>query len=208
MRMGSPAVPFAPRRTSATRRLAVLVDQPSGRVGLPGRRLVCHRLAGHSPAAPIGVTEGCVFADPHQELARLRRRFAWYPEPVPWWLVACQWRRLAQEEPGVQQAMRSAEHAEREAALCQAYRLLASRFNSLAGCSVDSSLRPCFDRPARVVGADRFALAALDRVSDRKLATRALSGSVDQLLDCTDVLSSPDRVSLLRSYYRASGFED
>jgi hypothetical protein len=50
----------------------------------------------------LGVTEGSVFADPHRELARLRARLAWYPEPVYWWLLACQWRRLAQEEPFVQ----------------------------------------------------------------------------------------------------------
>ena len=52
----------------------------------------------------LGLTEGSVFADPHQELARMRRRLAWYPEPVFWWLLACQWRRLAQEEPFVQRA--------------------------------------------------------------------------------------------------------
>lgn len=50
----------------------------------------------------LGLTTGSVFADPKKELARLRGRLAWYPEPVSWWLLACQWRRLAQEEPLVQ----------------------------------------------------------------------------------------------------------
>jgi len=196
----------------------------------------------------------------------MRRRLAWYPEPVFWWLLACQWRRLAQEEPFVQraaevgddlgsrvitgrlvrdcmrlalllerryapytkwlgtafarlpdpdglassldEAMAAVNHSEREAALGRGYGVLAGRFNDLAGSSVDSSLRPFFDRPARVLGADRFVAAALDRVSDRALATRPLIGSVDQMLDCTDVLASPDLTSLLRSYYRTLGFED
>jgi len=50
----------------------------------------------------LGITQGAVFADPDDELAHLRRRLAWYPDPVWWWLLACQWQRLSQEEPFVQ----------------------------------------------------------------------------------------------------------
>ncbi len=50
----------------------------------------------------LGVTRGAVFVDPEGDLAQLRRRLAWYPDPVWWWLMACQWQRLAQEEPFVQ----------------------------------------------------------------------------------------------------------
>jgi hypothetical protein len=35
-------------------------------------------------------------------LARVREVLAWYPDPVWRWLLGCQWRRLAQEEPFVQ----------------------------------------------------------------------------------------------------------
>jgi hypothetical protein len=214
----------------------------------------------------LGVTEGSVFADPHGELARLRARLAWYPEPVYWWLLACQWRRLAQEEPFVQRtaevgddvgsriitgrlardcmrlalligrryapyekwlgtafarlpdpdglgssinhAMTAASYSDREAALGHAYRALAGRYNDLADSDVDSSLRPFFDRPAWILGANRFTTDALDRVADPMLATRPLIGSIDQMIDCTDVLADPNQTSLLRSYYRASGFEN
>jgi hypothetical protein len=43
-----------------------------------------------------------VFADPTSALAETRRRLAWYPDGVWWWLLACQWRRLDLEEPLVQ----------------------------------------------------------------------------------------------------------
>ena len=50
----------------------------------------------------LGVVAGPVFADPTSALAETRRRLAWYPDGVWWWLLACQWRRLDQEEPLVQ----------------------------------------------------------------------------------------------------------
>ncbi len=50
----------------------------------------------------LGLTRGAVFVDPEGDLAHLRRRLAWYPDPVWWWLMARQWQRLAQEEPFVQ----------------------------------------------------------------------------------------------------------
>jgi hypothetical protein len=225
----------------------------------------------------LGLTEGSVFADPHQELARLRARLAWYPQPVYWWLLACQWRRLAQEEPFVQRTAEVGDDAGsriitgRLARDCMRLALLLGRryapyekwlgtaFARLpdpdglgssinhaltaanysdreaalghAGSQIDSSLRPFFDRPAWILDANRFATDALDRVSDPTVAEDRrhcagerrtersllpgqasrpdhLIGSIDQMIDCTDVLTSPDRTSLLRSYYRASGFED
>lgn len=50
----------------------------------------------------LGVVAGPVHHDPDDVLADSRRRVAWYPDDVWWWLLACQWRRLAQEEPFVQ----------------------------------------------------------------------------------------------------------
>ena len=50
----------------------------------------------------LGVSGGAVFRDDTGELARLREQLAWYPDPVWRWLLGCQWRRLAQEEPFVQ----------------------------------------------------------------------------------------------------------
>lgn len=52
----------------------------------------------------LGVTAGAVFHDPGGELTELRESLAWYPHDVWLWLLACQWRRVDQEEPFVGRA--------------------------------------------------------------------------------------------------------
>jgi uncharacterized protein DUF4037 len=47
------------------------------------------------------VTGGAVFHDGLGELAPVRDALAWYPRDVWLWLLACQWRRVDQEEPFV-----------------------------------------------------------------------------------------------------------
>ena len=49
----------------------------------------------------LEVTAGRVFHDGTGELTRARSTLAWYPDDVWLWLLACQWRRLHQEEPFV-----------------------------------------------------------------------------------------------------------
>jgi hypothetical protein len=49
----------------------------------------------------LEVTAGPVFHDGIGELTGVRRLLAWYPHDVWLWLLACQWRRLDQEEPFV-----------------------------------------------------------------------------------------------------------
>ncbi len=49
----------------------------------------------------LEVTQGAVFHDPDGRLAAVREALAWYPNDVWLWLMACQWRRLDQEEPFV-----------------------------------------------------------------------------------------------------------
>ena len=49
----------------------------------------------------LEVTAGRVFHDGTGELDRARTMLAWYPDDVWLWLLACQWRRLDQEEPFV-----------------------------------------------------------------------------------------------------------
>ena len=52
----------------------------------------------------LEVTSGAVFHDDDGELAAVRAALAWYPDDVWLWLLACQWRRLDQEEPFVGRA--------------------------------------------------------------------------------------------------------
>jgi hypothetical protein len=49
----------------------------------------------------LEVTAGAVFHDGLGELEPLRRELEWYPREVWLWLLACQWRRIDQEEPFV-----------------------------------------------------------------------------------------------------------
>jgi hypothetical protein len=92
----------------------------------------------------------------------------------------------------------------REEALGRAYQLLGERFNDLSpDTRLDTSLRPLHDRPARVLGADRFVAASLGRVDDPALTKLPLVGAVDQLLDCTDVLANTALTSRMRCYYDA-----
>ncbi|WP_308250288.1 DUF4037 domain-containing protein [Sphaerisporangium fuscum] len=197
------------------------------------------------------VTSGEVFHEGLGELGRARSSLRWYPGEVWRYVLACQWRRVAQLEsfPGrcgevgdelgsmvvtarlVEELMRlcllmrrryppyakwlgsafarlsgSAELGEmfsaalaargwrdREEHLCRAYERIAALHNRLALTEpLETSVRPFFDRPFRVIGADRFAEALLGTVgpSLREL-TRA--GSVDQFCDSTDVLGDATR---------------
>jgi len=52
----------------------------------------------------LEVTSGAVFNDDGGELEAVRDALAWYPDDVWLWLLACQWRRLDQEEPFVGRA--------------------------------------------------------------------------------------------------------
>ena len=46
----------------------------------------------------LEVTAGAVFHDPDGDLKRVRNKLEWYPDDIWLWLLACQWRRIAQEE--------------------------------------------------------------------------------------------------------------
>jgi hypothetical protein len=52
----------------------------------------------------LAVTAGAVFHDGLAALRPLRAGLEWYPDDVWLWLLACQWRRLDQEEPFVGRA--------------------------------------------------------------------------------------------------------
>jgi hypothetical protein len=52
----------------------------------------------------LEITHGALFHDGLGELASIRDALAWYPDDVWRWLLACQWRRIDQEEPFVGRA--------------------------------------------------------------------------------------------------------
>ncbi len=208
----------------------------------------------------LEVVAGPVFADPVGVLAGARARLAWYPDDVWWWLLACQWRRIAQEEPFVQRTAEVGDHlgsavvaarlvrdairlalliarryapyskwlgsafarrphpdgldrqlaavltapdaTARQQAQVAAFETLARRYLALPGTGrLDPSARPFHDRPALVLGADRFVDDCRRRVADPRLRGLPLIGSVDQFADNTDLTTDPARLQRLRVLY-------
>jgi hypothetical protein len=75
------------------------------RLGLDARRALTDRDWLALPQQLLlEVTAGAVFHDGLGELGPLRERLRWYPDDVWLWLLACQWRRIDQEEPFVGRA--------------------------------------------------------------------------------------------------------
>jgi hypothetical protein len=54
-------------------------------------------------------------------------------------------------------------------------------------------VRPFFDRPFRVLGAERFTAALMSGIADPALAGRPPTGAIDQFADSTDVLAHRER---------------
>jgi hypothetical protein len=92
--------------------------------------------------------------------------------------------------------------AGRERALTAAYRKVAVRHNDLKLTEpVDPEPHQYFDRPAMVLGAERFADACLAAVKDQRVKDLGLIGAVDQFADNTDLLSNPAAYRKLISIY-------
>lgn len=198
----------------------------------------------------LQVTSGEVFHDGTGELTAARSMLGWYPHNVWLWALACQWQRIAQEEPFVARAasvgddlgsaviaalqvrdimrlaflierryapypkwlgtafmqlqagsilephLRAAISArnlpEREDALGDAYLLVAERFNAIGVCEpVTANLVQFHTRPAKILRSNRFVDACLAAISDDGLRTQALTGTIDQWSDNTDLLERP-----------------
>jgi Domain of unknown function (DUF4037) len=104
--------------------------------------------------------------------------------------------------PPLNRALTATTHADREAALVEAYELLGALHNRVAPTAhVDTSARFFYDRPFRVLGASRFVEACLDALHDSGLRQLPLVGSVDQFADSTDVLAYVARAARLRTIY-------
>lgn len=195
------------------------------------------------------ITGGEVFHDGLDQLQPVRQCLTWYPDPVWRYVLACQWRRIAQEEsfaarageagdelgasivtsrlvrdllrlcllmerryppygkwlgvafgalpcardlgPLLTGALTGATPREREANLLAALQLVAGLHNELRLTEpLDPRVRQFHDRPYLVLGADRFAAALQDTVTDPQVRALSLVGAIDQQTDSTDVLTS------------------
>jgi hypothetical protein len=199
----------------------------------------------------LEVTAGAVFHDGLGELEAVRSSLAWYPRDVWLWLLACQWRRIDQEEPfpgraaevgdelgsrvlaarlardvmrlcfllerryapypkwlgtafrqleawdevgpGLEATLAATDFPAREEAFVGAIEAVAQRHNALGITRhVEPTVRPFHSRPFRVLGSARFVDACLEQVEDEWLRSLPLVGGIDQWVDSTDVLSSPE----------------
>ena len=83
---------------------------------------------------------------------------------------------------------------QREAGLCAAYEIAGRAQNALALSEpVDPSVRPYHGRPFLVLHAERFAGALHRSIADPEVRDLPLLGTIDQVVDSTDVLTSPAR---------------
>ena len=220
----------------------------------------CRGLLGFDPAAAVTtldwlgtpwqrlaeVTGGAVFHDPGEMLTGVRERLRWYPADLWRYVLACQWQRIAEEEPfparadeagdrtgatvitarlcrdiarllllqarrwppyskwlmaslplgqaawHLAAALRADNTKAREDALCTALEALAQHQNDLGlAAELPARRRWFFDRGYAVIGAERFAEALRDAITDPELRARPLTGSIDQISDSTAILTSP-----------------
>ncbi len=215
----------------------------------------------------LGVVRGAVYHDRTGELSAVRRTLHYFPAELRLYMLASQWRRVAQEEPLVGRAaevgdevgsrvvaarivrdlMRlhfllageywpyakwfgsayralpqsdemipALEHAldarrypERETALVAAYETLARIHNAtVLTTPVDPHVGQFYGRPYRVLGSERFVDACRDRVTDARLRTLPLIGSIDQIADSTDLLENTEAIRALRTLYEDAPYED
>jgi hypothetical protein len=111
----------------------------------------------------LEVTQGGVFHDGLGGLTAAREALAWYPDEVWLWLLACQWRRIDQEEPFVG---RSAEVGDELGS-----RLIAARL-------VRDVIRLCFLQERRYAPYGKWLGSAFQR-----LGARALTADLSAVLE-------------------------
>ena len=189
-------------------------------------------------------TAGAIFRDDLTRITPARRLLQWYPSDIERYILACQWRRIAQEEafpgrcaevgddlgsaivtsrisrdimrlclllhrqyppyskwlgsafarlPGIAgitasltAAQRATNWGDREDHLVAAYEQSAAiQNNSSFAVTGPTTTSSYFDRPFRVIHADRFANALLDATAS-DVSRLPMIGSVDQWVDSTD----------------------
>ena len=109
----------------------------------------------------------------------------------------------------IDDVLQAADGPARQRALVDVYEFVARGHNE-AGITgwVDPTVRPFFGRGFMVLMSDRFVDACIARVADPWLRALPLVGSVDQLVDSTEVLSVAARATHVRAWYEAEPVAD
>ncbi len=199
----------------------------------------------------LTVTAGRVYHDGLGKLNEIRQKFTYYPRDVWLYLLAAQWKWIAEKEafigrtgdagdelgsqiiaarlvralmklcflmerqyapyskwfgtafarlpcaqrlaPVLQNVLQAQSWHERERYLSIAYALSAEMHNALGITQpLDTKVSPFHNRPYQVIHAERFANAIREAISDQEVRKKRISiGSIDQFIDCTDIMSNP-----------------
>jgi hypothetical protein len=114
-----------------------------------------------------------------------------YP-PYAKWLGAAYASLGRPEARALEAALAAGSWPEREDALVEAYEAVARRHAELeVTAPVEPTVRPYWNRPYRVLFADRFVDALHEAVSDPALPARAPAGAIDAIVDNAHVLTRP-----------------
>ncbi|HEX6701661.1 MAG TPA: DUF4037 domain-containing protein [Gaiellaceae bacterium] len=124
-----------------------------------------------------------------------------YP-PYPKWVGTAYAQLGRSEAHALERALSASAWPEREDALVEAYEAVARRHAELAVTEpVEPTVRRFWNRPFRVLFADRFVDALLAAVSDRKLAAAASAGTIDAVSSNVHVLTRPPLWRALANLY-------
>jgi hypothetical protein len=127
------------------------------------------------------------------------RRYAPYPK----WFGSAYARLGRPEEPALAAALGAGSWTEREEALSDAYRLVASAHNELGvTAALDPEVRQFYGRPFQVPDSNRFVDALRAAITDPTVrAIEHEAGAIDAVSDNTDVLTRPWLWRPLRALY-------
>jgi uncharacterized protein DUF4037 len=139
-----------------------------------------------------------------RELMRLHFLLAGEYWPYSKWLGSA-YRALPDSDkvlPALEAALDAPDYPRREEALVAAYEALA-RLHNASGLTepLDPDVTFFHGRPFRVLRSDRFVQACLRHVRDDWLKALPLIGSIDQVVDSTDVLEQTTVARALRALY-------
>ena len=125
-----------------------------------------------------------------------------YP-PYPKWLGTAYAELGRPETSALTAVVRESEWRAREAALVEAYELLARQHNELGVTEhIDPTSRPFWGRPIRVIGGERFHEALRAAIADPELKVISHpAGAIDAVSDSTVVLTYPSVWRRLRGLY-------
>ncbi len=105
--------------------------------------------------------------------------------------------------PIFRDVLRAESWHEREQCSSRAYSLVAEMHNALGITQpLDTKVSPVYNRPYRVIHSERFADEIRKAIKDQELRKIEVSiGSIDQFVDCTDIMSEPQLYRKLRTMF-------